>query len=169
MQQINVRIVVLQEMKLTGGIQIHSSAVYNAWSTEAERLHRGEVVIIWREEAGWKIEGDTEYRPNMVSFKIMASWKKWSFVGVYVPPNDQMMVHWVEQALACCRVRTETMVVVNPKPHLVQPRNRRKEDLAIAVANRGLEEQKLHLIPCQCYRGGGGGGGHGICVGEGVP
>ena len=66
--------------------------------------------------------------------------------------NDQPMLHWVEQALACCLERTEMILVQYLNVHLQHPCNRRKNDLVTAIASRGLQYQMRHFIPMCRYR-----------------
>ena len=90
---------VLQETKLFNGIRMRYSAGYKVWLTNLESRHRVRIIIVCREEAGWQIEGVANYGPNLVIFTIMAWWKRCYVIRAYIPPNNQLTVHRVEQAL----------------------------------------------------------------------
>ena len=59
------------------GIHMRYITGYKVWVTEAESSHRGRIAIVWHKEAGWKVKGDTNYGPNVVSFIIAVGWKHW--------------------------------------------------------------------------------------------
>ena len=123
---------------------------------EANIRNRGGIAIIWKEDAGFQAKGAERFRPNVISFKITAGRKLWYVVGANMPPNNQQSVNQVEQALSCGPEGVETLMVGNLNPRLAQARDRRKEDLATAIGNYELVDQKLHFIPTRRYRGMGG-------------
>ena len=92
----------------------------------------------------------------MVSFTITAGLKRWYVVGSCVPPNDQPVVHRVEQSLAHALVGVETLLVGYLNARLAQPRYQQEEDLEIKITNYGLVNESIHLITRQRYRGKGG-------------
>ena len=47
LQKGNVKIGVLQEKKMTGGIHTRYSLGYRVWVTEAEIPHRGGITTVW--------------------------------------------------------------------------------------------------------------------------
>ena len=73
-----------------------------------------------------------------------------------MPPNNEPTVHRVEQALLHGLDGLETLLVGEINARLAQPWYRHKEDLATAIVNCGLVEQKLHFISIRRYRGKGG-------------
>ena len=73
-----------------------------------------------------------------------------------MPPNNQPVVHRVEQALAWGPEGVDTLLVGKLNAHLAQPRYQQEGDLATAIVNHGLSYQSLHFIPRQRYRGEGG-------------
>ena len=84
----------------------------------------------------------------------MGGWKHWQVFRAYVHPNDQLIVHRLEQALAKGPTGTEMkmLLVGDINSQLVQPCDWRKEDLATAITNYGLDDQTLQLILYQSYR-----------------
>ena len=101
LRQGNIKIRVLQEMKLTRGIHMRRSSGYTVWETEVESRHQGGIVIVWREADVWGVEGVRSFGPNVVSFIATSGQKRWYVVGAYVPPNDLPMIQWITQELAC--------------------------------------------------------------------
>ena len=75
------------------------------------------------------MEGATNYKPNVVSFKITVGWKRWFVVNAYVTSNEQPVVHRVEQVLVPCPAGTEMLLFSDLNYHLVQPCDQREEDL----------------------------------------
>ena len=52
-----------------------------------------------------------KFRPNVLSFTITTGKKFWYVVSAYVPPNNKMTVHWVDQALARGQEGVEMLLV----------------------------------------------------------
>ena len=50
---------------------------------------------------------------------VTAGWKIWFVVGAYVPPNNQLTVNRIDQALENCLVGTEALLIGDLKDHLV--------------------------------------------------
>ena len=69
------------------------------------------ISIFWRNELCWQVEGTTIFGPNVVSFTITAGQKQWYVFGAYAPPNNQLKVHRVEQALAHVPAGLETLLI----------------------------------------------------------
>ena len=65
---------------MTSRVHTRYSAGYKVWATEAEIIHRGGISIVWKEEAGWYVEGVTKYGTNVVSFTITTGWKRWCII-----------------------------------------------------------------------------------------
>ena len=55
--------------------------------------------MVWRDEAGWQVEGIVNFSPNMPSFLLTLGSQRWYIVGAYVPPNDAPAVYRVDHAL----------------------------------------------------------------------
>ena len=68
---------------------------------EQQRLRAatGGGVVVWREDAGWQVEGVYKYGPNVVGFLLTSGGCSWYVLESYVTPNDVSAVHWVEQVL----------------------------------------------------------------------
>ena len=83
----------------------------------------------------------------MVIFTITAVCKLWYIVWAYIPPNDQLTVHWVEQALARGPARVDKLLVGDLNACLLQLRDQQEEDLATVIVNYRLVDQSLNFIP----------------------
>ena len=100
LQQGNLDVVFLHEMKLTQGIHTNHGAWYNVSATEAESWHcGGGVALVWREATGWQVDNTARFGPNVVSFLLTSGARLWYVGGLYAPPNDVAGVHRLEQAL----------------------------------------------------------------------
>ena len=51
---------------------------------------------MWREKAGWQVEGIDNYVLNVVIFLLTTGRQRWYVVGAYMPPNDAPNVARVE-------------------------------------------------------------------------
>ena len=91
----------------------------------------------------------------MVSFKITAGQKRQYFVAAYVPPNDQTILHWVEEDLADGPAWVETLLVNDLNARLAQPQDQHEDDSATTSASYRLVDQTVQLIPRRRYRGKG--------------
>ena len=99
LRQGNVDVGILQETKLTDRIHERQGEGYYVWATEAERRHRGRILVVWREDTSCKVEGIVNFGPNVESFLLTLGLRGWYVVGEYVPPHDAPAVHHIEQAL----------------------------------------------------------------------
>ena len=152
LQQGNVRVRILQKMKLTLVIHTRYGAGYLLWATEAEIRHQGRMAVIWREEVGWQIEGMVNFGPNMVSFLLKSGESIWYVIGAYVPPNDVPTVHQVEQLLTENPKWVETILMGDLNERLEEPCDKREEDLTTSLADHGLEDISRYFTSRRRYR-----------------
>ena len=90
---------VLQETKLTDGIHANQGEGYYVWEIEDEIRHRVRILVVWRRDTVWQVEGIINFGPNMGSFLLMSGSRRWHVLGAYVPPHDAPSVNCIEQAL----------------------------------------------------------------------
>ena len=64
-------------------------------------------------------------------------------------PNDRPTVHHVEQALRAAHTGLELILMGDLNARLGNPRDKREEDLAMALADRGLVNMTDHFLPRQ--------------------
>ena len=64
----NVDVGFFQEAKLTDMIRARQGEGYSIWAIEAEIRHWGGMEVLWREDAGWKVERIVNFGPRMESF-----------------------------------------------------------------------------------------------------
>ena len=131
-----------------------------SWDTRyvccRRRAGIGAVISVWREEAGYQVEGETIFGPNVVSFTVTAGRKLWYFDRAYVPPNNQPTVHQVDQTLSRVLVGVDTLLVGDLNACLEKFWYQWKEDLETSITNYRLLYQTLHFVPRQGYRVKGG-------------
>ena len=87
LRQDNVGVGFLQETILTDGIQVRKGEGYFICMTEAESSHRGEILVLWREDAGWQVQGIVNFSPNVASLLMTLGSRRWYVVGAYAPPT----------------------------------------------------------------------------------
>ena len=56
-------------------------------------------MVVWRKDAGWKVDGIINFGPNIENFLLMLRSRRWYVVGTYVPPHDAPDVRRIEQVL----------------------------------------------------------------------
>ena len=86
-------------MNLTEGIHVWQVEVYAVWEKAVDIRYRGVVAVVWRDDAGWQVEGIINFGPNVATFLMTSRSWRWYIVGAYVPPNDASDVyrknrHW---------------------------------------------------------------------------
>ena len=155
MNQVNVYVDILQETKLWDRIHARQGAGYAVWASTAESRHRGGVSVVWREDAGWQVEGIVNFGPNMESFLLMSGLWRWYVVGAYVPPNEATDVHGVEQTLEASPKGMQAIMLQDVNASLKEPQDSREEDLATALTDSGLVNMKYHFMRRRRYRGAG--------------
>ena len=146
---------VLQETKLTDGIHAHQGEGYSVWVTEAESRHRGVIVVFWREDVGWQVEGIVNFGPNMVRL-FLTSWSgRWYVVGAYVPPNYAPAVHHIKQALEVAPKGMEVIMLGDTNIRMRELWEDREDKITSEMAGSGLGNMKDHFMPRWRYRGTG--------------
>ena len=78
--------------------------------------------------------------------------KLWYVVGAYVPPNEQLAVHWIAQALTCGMEGAGKLLVGELNACLAQPRDPQEEYLATIITNHSLSDQAQHFMPRRRYQ-----------------
>ena len=68
-------------------------------------------------------------------------------MGAYVPPNDSPGVHCVQQALIVAPTLLELILMGNLNARLGDPRDKREEDLATSLSDRGLINITVYFLP----------------------
>ena len=101
----------------------------------------------------WRIEGATNYSPNMVSFTITVGRNLWYIVSFYLPANDQPSVRRVEQSLAHCLEIAEIFIMGDLNAWIERPRDRHEEELAIIIVAHGMEDQVQQFLPWSHHQG----------------
>ena len=70
-----------------------------------------------------------------------------------MPPNNQPVVHWVEQAVARGLEGVEMLLVRDLNARLTQPWYMHEEDFVDSIANCKIVDHMIHFIPRRKYRG----------------
>ena len=110
---------------------------------------------MWQEEAGCQVEMMVNFGPTMLSFLLTLVERIWYIVGACMPLNSVAAVHQVDQSLGANTKGIENIFLGYLNAHLEEPRDEREEDLAMSLANRGLEYVRRHFTPRRRYRGQG--------------
>ena len=95
--------------------------------------------MVWREEAVWQVEGVEKFGPNVVSFLLALGARMWYVIRSYVPPKKLTTVYQVEQVFAAKPKGVDISFLEGPNARLGERYNKRKEDLATALADHIFE------------------------------
>ena len=82
----------------------------------------------------------------MVSFFLASRARQWYVVGAYMPPNDDPLVHCVDQALKAAPKGVELILLGDLNARLREPCDEREEELIISLADHGLIDITEHCI-----------------------
>ena len=99
----------------------------------------GGVEVAWREKSGFQVEEISNYGPNVVSFVLMTVRQRWYVVGSYMPPNYAPTVACIEQLLGHVVKGVEVIPMGDLNIRLQETRDMQEEELAMVVADCGLE------------------------------
>ena len=64
-----------------------------------ESRNRVEIMVLWREDAGWKVEGIVNFGPKVASFLLMSGSCICYVIGAYMNPNDVPTFYCVKKAV----------------------------------------------------------------------
>ena len=107
----------------------------------------GGILIVWRVDTGWQVDGIFNFGPNMASFLLTSGSQIWYVSGEYVTTNDAPAVHSMEQALAVAPKRMGVVLIGDLNAWLQEPRDAREEDLVTALADCSLVDMTSHFTP----------------------
>ena len=111
--------------------------------------------MVWRSAKGWQMEGTAIFGPNMVSFLLTSGASQWYVVGAYMTPYDVPAMHGVEQAPIGAPKGMEMILMGDLHAQLRDPRDKREEDLVMALVDRCLVNMTDHFMTQKRYRGSG--------------
>ena len=77
----------------------------------------------------------------------------WYVLKSYGTPNDVSAVHWVEQVLVVNPKGVDTIFLGYLNARLGEPHGELEEELAMALADHGLEDITRKFTPRHWYRG----------------
>jgi hypothetical protein len=86
--QMGVGIRILTKMKVTNDWYSKSLSGYRVLVSKASSPHQGGIGLIWREDHnGFKVKAVRPLTPNLMSFQLVTSNKRYYLMGIYIPPN----------------------------------------------------------------------------------
>ena len=148
--QANMDLGIFQETKVTDGIYTCGSAGYSVVAVDAPSRHRGRVAVFHWPAPHFMVEAVQQFRPNVVGFQLATGERRWCIVGCYLTPDDTLTRESVISALEERPRGAELLVVGDFNVNLAEPEgDRRREDIAAAMATEGLEDTLAHFLPHQ--------------------
>lgn len=93
-KQMNLDVVILTEVKITGGIYTRSYLGYRVICTEAIHSSQDGIALVICERKDdntlvdyFHVEAERRHRPNVMSFQIGTGRQRFACIGAYVPPG----------------------------------------------------------------------------------
>ena len=130
------------------GVYTRALDGYRVVATDAPSRHRGGVALFYREEADFAVEEVRTYGPNVISFEVVTSRRRWYIIGCYIAPDDAWMIERVVTALGYQPQGTALIVAGDFNTNLGDMvSNRRGTEIAAAITEAGLEDMTEHFLP----------------------
>ena len=111
-------------------------------------------MVVWRDEAGWQVEGIVNFSPNMPSFLLTLGSQRWYIVGAYVPPKRCTRCISRGSGLVGGSKGSGGNTVGEINGKLQETQDAQEEDIATVLADCGLVDMTVHFTPRGRYRGG---------------
>ena len=147
-EQLNVDIALLTEVKVTGEAYTRYSHGYNVKASKASSAHCGGVALCWRDSDIYQVEGTHIHGPNVISFELVTGHRRWLVIGAYIPPSEDDG-STCEHMLAAQqrRPRLPTLVIGDLNVDLSNVRigDNRAAGIAATVALLGVKDMCKHF------------------------
>ena len=148
MEQANMDLGVMQETKITDGVYTRALAGYRVVATDEPSRHRGGVALFYREGAGFAVEEVMPYGPNVISFEVVTSRRRWYIIGCYLAPDDARTIERVVTAMGDQPRGTALIVAGDLNTDLGDMAcDGRGTEIAAAITKAGLEDMTAHFLP----------------------
>lgn len=77
------------ETKLPHSLFTHEAEGFSVVATQANSYSQGGVALFYRpNERSWSLEGIRGHGPNVISATLVTGRRRWTILGVYIPPSD---------------------------------------------------------------------------------
>ena len=142
MAQMRVELGLFCETKLTNDMYPRTCCGYSVVATQAKSRFQGGVALFYRSDASqWTIEGTRTHGPNVISCSLVTGSRRWSILGVYIPPSEDNgeTLTYLEEAV---RSRCDHPIILlgDLNINLPRPDDDRSEDISTAMALLGLSD-----------------------------
>jgi hypothetical protein len=144
MNKMDMDIVLLTETKLTNDQHTKRAFEYDVVATKARSKTKGGVVLIHRESMYWTVESVKHFGSDVISFQLATGQKRYSCVGGYTPPKDELIIESIGKAFD--RVPKRPIILPGDlNVNLNNPRNNQGLQIAtmVAVGSRTQDRAKV--------------------------
>jgi hypothetical protein len=141
----------MTETKIANGLYPKEYWGYNLHSTIATN-NQGGVTLFYRENANYTIELIKEWGPNVLSCVVVSGGKRWTAVGIYIPPNevDGTTLAHLDRALK--NVPAQLLLAGDLNVDIISPRdNVRDTEIVTALTSYGLDDMGRHFLQRKRY------------------
>jgi exonuclease III len=157
LEQLNVDVGLLTEVKLTDERYTRHSFGYEVAATTAVHHSQGGVALCWRDTEVSQVEGVHRHGPNVISCELVTGGRRWLVIGAYIPPSE-VDGSTCQHILAAQSRRPRLPVIVlgdlNVDLCQVELGSLRDAGIAAAVATLGVEDMLKNF--CQTRHHGDG-------------
>ena len=107
--------------------------------------YQGGVAIFYRNSSQWTIEGIKDFGPNIIRCKIVSGNKRWTCIGVYIPPSetDGETLNWLEQATR--NITSKLILMGDLNCNFSAPKDERASDISHAISILNLSDVANHF------------------------
>jgi exonuclease III len=140
MARMRVELGIFCETKLTNDMYPRTCCGYSVVATQTKTHSQGGVALFYRSNASqWTIEGIRTHGPNVLSCTLIVDSRRWSLLGVYIPPNEttgETLTYLAEAVHSRCN--HPILLLGDLNINFQRPDDDRSEDIATAVTVLGL-------------------------------
>ena len=99
MNQMHINVGFLTETKLSHDKYTRDCEGYSVYATRSAPF-KGGVALFYRNTPQWTVEGIRPFSPNVLRCSIVSGNRRWTCVGMYIPPSDSTgdTLNWLELA-----------------------------------------------------------------------
>ena len=142
----NVDVCFLTEAKQTDSSYTREASGFEIVATKAMSASRGGVALAYRKSKYWTVESIACHGPNVMSCVIASGGQRTPLIGVYIPPEDETTLEYLETALGRFQGGPTPIVLGDLNTELKAPRNNREQRVADILADAGVFNMLPHFM-----------------------
>ena len=153
-RQHNIDVAVLTEAKLSTELYPKQDEHYDIQASKSKFNQGGIALISKKGKDRWSLESVQFHGPNVVSFQIKTGELRYSFVGAYIPPDDDETCEHIDQALRRFQSSKRLFLLGDLNMRFENPRDEREHEILDVLMNYGLINLAKHFSQRKRWRAG---------------